>query len=221
MTKTKKTKEYKKKGSKKQNDGAAIPKFVISFYTKERWQNWINQVKEIDFDIDAQDKYSIFVNMSDDVILSCLKIIAKYDKDMLQKDDANKHLQEIKEIVLQKIGPINDSTDAMLESIQFSLIGVFASFQCYIDKKFERTKSFAKLIDDAISAENKNDMETALNNVAIIGANIIAGEKLSDDDLNKMSTDGPVAEWLDGIDSIYAAMIGDTSYRDDEPDTGD
>jgi hypothetical protein len=29
-----------------------------------------------------------------------------------------------------------------------------------------------------------------------------------------------VAEWLDGIDSIRAAMIGDTSYRDDEPDEG-
>lgn len=191
------------------------------FYTQERWHNWISKVKDSGFKIDDQQKGAVFVYMEDDIVLACLKIIAKYDKGLLQRDDANKHLLEIEGIVLQKIDPINDGADAMLESTQFSLTGAFASFQCYIDKKFERTKSFTKLIKDAILAEDKNDMVTALNNVAIVGANILAGEKLSDDDINQISSDGPVAEWFDGVDSIYAAMIGDTSYRDDEPDMGD
>ena len=217
--KTKKIKDGTKKEKKENN--IEISKYIIPFYTKERWQNWIDQVKESNFKIEDQDKSTIFVYMIDDIILSCLKLISKYDKGLLQKDDANKYLSEIKEIVLKKIDPINDDTDAMFESTQLSLIGVFASCECYINKTFERTKSFEKLIKSAIQTEQKNDMVTALENVATIGANILAGEKLSDSDLDKISSEGLVAEWLDGIDSLSVAMIGDTSYRDDEPDIGD
>lgn len=237
MAKAKKTKDDTKKkkdgkikdenvkeginGKKIKDNGMAVPKYIIPFYTKERWQNWIDQVKEINFKIDDQDKSAIFVYMTDDIVLSCLKLIAKYDKGLLQKEDANKYLSEIKEIVLKKIDPISEDTDAMLESTQFSLMGVFASCECYVDNKFERTKSFGKLIDSAIQAENDNNMGVALGHIAAIGANIIAGEKLGDNDIDKITSEGPVAEWLDGIDSISVAMIGDTSYRDDEPDSGD
>lgn len=211
MRRTKKTKD----------NSINIPKYVIPFYTKERWQNWIDQVKESNFKIDDQDKCAIFVYMTDDVILACLKLIAKYDKGLLQKDDASKYLSEIKEIVLKKIDPIYEDADVMLESTQWSLMGVFASYECYIDKTFERTKSFDKLIKSAIQAEDENNMGVALGHVAIIGANILAGERLTENDIDKISSEGLVAEWLDGIDSISVAMMGDTSYRDDEPDSGD
>ena len=216
MSKTKKAK--KTKNNIKKDDSLTTPKYIVPFYTKERWQNWINQVKDSDFKVDDRDKYAIFVNMTDDVILSCLKLMSKYDKDLLQKDDANKYLSEIKEIVLKKIEPINEDTDAILESTQLSLIGVFASCECYVGKTFEKTKSFGKLIDSAIQAEKENDIGTALEKVAIIGANILAGEKLKENDIDKISSEGLVAEWLDSIDSISAAMMGDTSYMYDEPD---
>ena len=223
MSKTKKTKKVKDDTKKdvKKDDSRDVPKYIIPFYTKERWQNWINQVKESNFKIDDQDKSAIFVYMTDDIILSCLKLTAKYDKGLLQKDDASKYLSEIKEIVLKKIEPISEDTDAMLESTQLSLTGVFASCECYMSKNFERTKSFGKLIKNAIQAEEKNDMDTALNNIAIIGANIFAGERLKENDLDKISSEGLVAEWLDGVDSLSVAMMGDTSYRDDEPDSDD
>lgn len=220
-----KAKKIKTNDTKKKKDTNtkedSIPKYIIPFYTKERWQNWIDQVKESNFKIDDQDKSAVFVYMTDDVILACLKLISKYDKNLLQKDDVSKYLSEIKEIVLKKIDPINDDADMMLESTQLSLIGVFASCECYINNTFEKTKSFDKLIKNAIQAEEKDDMGTALDNVATIGANILAGEKLKDSDIDNISSEGLVAEWLDGIDSISVAMIGDTSYRDDEPDSGD
>lgn len=209
------------RAKKIKEENIATPKYIIPFYTKERWQNWIDQVKESNFKIDDQDKSAIFVYMTDDIVLACLKLIVKYDKGLLQKDDAIKYITEIKDIVLKKIDPINEDTDAMLESTQFSLMGVFASCECYIDNAFERTRSFGKLIDGAIKAESDDNIGAALGNIAVIGANIIAGEKLSDSDLDKATSDGPVAEWLDGIDSISVAMIGDTSYKDDEPDSGD
>ncbi len=194
-------------------------KFVIPFYTEERWQNWINKVKESGFKIDDQEKGAIFVYMEDDVVLACLKIIAKYDKNLLSKDDALEHVAQVKEIVLQKIEPVNEDIDIMLESTQLSLMGVFASCECYVEKAFEKTGSLGKLIKNALEAEKDENMGAALGNVAEIGANILAGGKIKDKDLEDLP-EGLVAEWLDGIDSIRAAMVGDSSYKDDEPDEG-
>jgi len=195
-------------------------KYIIPFYTQERWQNWINKVKESGFKLDDQEKGAVFVYMEDDVVLACLKIIAKYDKNALSMDDALNYLSEIKEIILKKIDPIDEDIDIMLESTQLSLMGVFASCECYAEKAFEKTKTFDKLIKEAVQAEKEENMGAALGNIAEIGANILAGGKLKEKDLEDIP-EGLVAEWLDGIDSISAAMVGDTSYRDDEPDEGD
>ena len=197
----------------------AESKFVIPFYTQERWQNWINQVKESGFKIDDQEKGAVFVYMEDDVVLSCLKIIAKFDKNILSTDDALGHISGIKGIVLAKIEPINEDVDIMLESTQLSLMGVFASCECYIEKAFEKTGAFGKLIKGALKAEKEDNMGVAMGNIAMIGANLLSGKKLKEKDLEDLP-EGLVAEWLDGIDSISAAMVGDTSYKDDEPDEG-
>ncbi len=194
-------------------------KFIVPFYTEERWQNWINKVKESGFKIDDQEKGAIFVYMEDDVVLACLKIIAKYDKNALSKDDALGNIAQMKEIGLKKIEPINEDIDIMLESTQLSLMGVFASCECYVEKAFEKTGSLGKLIKSALEAEKEDNMGAALGNVAEIGANVLAGGKLKDKDLEDLP-EGLVAEWLDGIDSIRAALVGDTSYKDDEPDEG-
>jgi hypothetical protein len=197
----------------------AESKFVIPFYTEERWQNWINQVKESGFKIDDQEKGAVFVYMEDDVVLACLKITAKYDKNLLSKEDALGHIAQVKEIVLKKIEPINEDIDIMLVSTQISLMGVFASCECYVEKAFEKTGSFGKLIKGALKAEKEDNMGVAMGNIAEIGANLLSGKKLKEKDLEDLP-EGLVAEWLDGIDSISAAMVGDTSYRDDEPDEG-
>ncbi len=195
-------------------------KYVVPFYTEERWQNWISKVKESGFKLDDQEKGAVFVYMEDDVVLACLKIIAKYDKNVFSKDDALGHIAGVKHIILKKIEPINEDIDLMLESTQLSLMGVFASCECYIEKAFEKTGSFGKLIKGALEAEKADNMGVALGNVAAIGANILAGGKLKDKDLEDIP-EGLVAEWLDGIDSISSAMVGDSSYKDDEPDEGD
>jgi len=192
---------------------------LIPFYTQERWQNWINKVKESGFKLDDQQKGDVFIYMEDDIVLACLKIIAKYDKKLLSKEDALKYLNEIKEIVLKKIDTINDDCDLMLESTQLSLMGAFASFECYVEATFEKTKTLGKLIKSAIKAEQEKNMGAALGIIAEIGANILSGGKIKEKDLDDIP-EGMVAEWLDGIESLRAAMMGDTSYRDDEPDEG-
>ncbi len=195
-------------------------KHINPFYTQERWHNWIIKVKDSGFKIDDQQKGAVFVYMEDDIVLACLKIIAKYDKNVVSKEDALGHIAEIKQIVLEKAEPINEDVDMMIESVQLSLIGVFASCECYLEKAFEKTKSFDKLIKSAVDAEKEENMGAALGSIAEIGANILAGGKLKEKSLDDVP-EGLVGEWLDGIDSLSAAMVGDTSYRDDEPDEGD
>ncbi len=194
-------------------------KIVIPFYTQERWNNWIKKVIESGFKIEDQEKGAVFVYMEDDVVLACLKIIAKYDKNVISKESALAYLSEIKNIVLKKIEPVNEDIDMMIESVQLSLMGVFAACECYVEKAFEKTKSLNKLIKSAIAAEKEENMGAALGNIAEIGANILAGGKIKEKDLDDIP-EGLVAEWLDGIDSLRAAMVGDNSYRDDEPDEG-
>lgn len=196
------------------------PKLVISFYTQERWQNWVEKVKESGFKFEDQEKGTIFIYMTDDVVLACLKVIAKYDKKLISKDDALKYITEIKEIVLKKINPINDDIDIMFGYTQSSLVGVFVSCECYLKNGYQKIKSFGKLIKSAVQAEKEDNMGVALDIIAEIGANIITGSKLKDKDFDIVS-EGLVAEWLDGIDSISTAMIGDISYKYDEPDEGD
>ena len=36
-------------------------KYIIPFYTSERWQNWIGKVKESGFKLDDEEKGAIFV----------------------------------------------------------------------------------------------------------------------------------------------------------------
>jgi hypothetical protein len=196
------------------------PKLVIPFYTQERWQNWTNKVKESGFKLGADEKGAIFVYMEDDIVLACLKVIAKYDKKLISNEEALKYITDIKEIVLKKIEPITEDIDMMLESTQTSLIGVFASCESYINKKYHVTKSFDKLLKTALKAEKDGDIEIVLGAIAEIGANILAGGKLKEKDFENVP-EGIVAEWLDGIDCLNAAMVGDTSYKDDEPDEGD
>lgn len=196
------------------------PKLIIPFYTQERWQNWIDKAKESGLKIDNQEKGAIFVNMEDDIVLACLKVIAKYDKKYISKEEALKHLAEIHEIILKKIEPIDEDIDLMLESTQISLIGVFASCERYINKGYHKTKSFDNLLKAALKAEKENNMRVVLDSISEIGANILAGGKLKEEDFENMP-EGIVTEWLDGIDCITAAMMGDISYKYDEPDEGD
>ncbi len=192
-------------------------KLVIPFYTRERWQNWITKVKESGFKLEDKEKSIVFVHMGDDVVLSCLKLIAKYDNKSISRDDALKHLTEVKDIVLEKVEPIDDDIDMMLASTQVSLIGSLVSCQCYIDGGYTKTKSFSKLLKVALKAEKDNDMGTALENIAQIGANILAGKKFKEKDFENIP-ESIIGEWIDGIDCISAAMVGDTSYKYDEPD---
>lgn len=214
-------KKKSKVKTKDETKASPISKIIFPFYSEDRWNNWIEQVKESGFEInedeDPGNSGQIFVNMEDDIILACLKVIAKYDNKELTASEAFDALDDIKNIVLNPIDPISESIDLMIDSLQTSLIGVFASCECYIDGAYDKSTDLAQTIKSALEAEDANDPGTAIGYIATIGASVLAGAEIPEDTFSDMPY-GLVAEWIDGIDSISAAMMGDDSYKFDEPD---
>jgi hypothetical protein len=215
-------KKKTKKKAKKEPVINSECKVIFPFYSPARWNNWIEQVKDSGFELkegEENDEKSgeIFVNMEDDIILACLKVIAKYDNKEFSPYDALDALDEIKSVVLTRLEPISESIDMMIESLQTSLIAVFASCEYYISGGYDTSADLAEMIKGAVAAEEKNDPGTALSYIVEVGASVLAGRELSDDLYSDLPY-GLVAEWMDGIDSISAAMVGDDSYKFDEPD---
>jgi hypothetical protein len=210
----------KSKGNKK-SEVIPVSTIFFPFYSEERWNNWLEQVKESGFELkeeeDPGDSGKIFVNMEDDIILACLKVISKFDNGELTTDGAFDALNEIKTVVLKPLDPISESIDLMLDSLQTSLISVFASCECYFDGAYDKSAELAPIIKSALEAEESNDPGSAIGYIATIGASVLAGAELPEDIYSDIPY-GLVAEWIDGIDSIAAAMLGDDSYKFDAPD---
>ncbi|WP_462271826.1 DUF2150 family protein [Methanohalophilus sp.] len=190
------------------------------FYTEKRWNNWLQKVGESDFKLeesgDTPEKDSaIFVNMQDDVILACLKVIATFQRGENSVEETLDILSSIEEIVLKKVDSISEDTDMMIESLQNSLLATFVSFECYLNGDYDKESEISDLIKGAIEAEQDEDFEASLGYVARIGALVLNGKELPGKEMEDMPY-GIVAEWMDGIDSIEAAMVGTDSYKEDD-----
>jgi hypothetical protein len=196
------------------------------FYTQKRWENWLGRARESGFQIkeseeEAGKESAIFVNMVDDVILACLKVTARFDKGMLSREIALEILTEIRDIVLSEVEPISEDVDLMIDSIQTSLMGALVAFESYVMGDYDEGADIAELAKSAIEAEASDNLELALDYTALCGALVLKGKTLPEEVMADLPY-GIVAEWLDGIDSISAAMVGSDSYKEfDEEDDED
>ena len=196
------------------------------FYTQKRWENWLGRARESGFQIkeseeEAGKESAIFVNMVDDVILACLKVTVRFDKGVLSREKALEILAEIRDIVLSEVEPISEDIDLMIDSIQTSLMGALVAFECYVMGDYDEGADTAELAKLAVEAEASDNLELALDYTAQCGALVLKGRSLSEEVMADLPY-GIVAEWLDGIDSISAAMVGSDSYREfDEEDEDD
>lgn len=196
------------------------------FYTQKRWENWLGRARESGFQIkesedEAGKESAIFVNMVDDVILACLKVVARFDKGMLSRETALEILAEIRDIVLSDVEPISEDINLMIDSVQTSLMGALIAFECYVMGDYDEGTDIAELVKSAIEAESSDDLELALDYTAQCGALVLKGKSLPEEVMADLPY-GIVAEWFDGIDSISAAMVGSDSYKEfDEEDEED
>jgi len=188
------------------------------FYTQGRWQNWINKIKESGFTLKESDEdpsAAVFVYAMDDVVLACLKVIARCEHGTISKEEAISTIDEIRDIVSERDESLGEDANLMLESLNTALTAVFIASQRYIEGDYDKKTTLEDLVRRAVLAEDAGQMEEALGILSEIGARVIGGEPLPEEafaDLPYCLT----AELLDGIDAISAAQIGDDSYKEDD-----
>lgn len=206
-----------------EHDMNQVPPY--EFYTQKRWENWLGRAKESGFQIkeseeEAGKESAVFVNMVDDVILACLKVTARFEKNMLSKEQALEILGEIRDIVFSDVDPISEDIDLMIESVRTSLMGAFVAFENYVMGDYDEGANIGELMKAAVDAEAADNLDLALDFTAQCGALVLKGQTLPEEIMGELPY-GIVAEWLDGIDSISAAMVGSDSYKEFDEDDGE
>ena len=192
------------------------------FYTEKRWLNWMNKVKESKFKLTEEDDKNsgaVFIYIMDDVVLACLKVIARCEHTVIAPEEALTEITAIRSIVFAENESMGDDADLMLESLKTSLAAVFVSSQRYIIGVFDRESPLEEMVAKAVAAEQEENLDEAFDLLSQVGARVIGGESLPEiGDIPYCMT----AELMDGIDAISAAMLGDDSYKDDDgsEDTG-
>jgi len=187
------------------------------FYTQGRWKNWINKIKESEFTFQEEEDpaAAIFVNAMDDVVLACLKVVARCDRDIISKEEALSTIDDIMDIVFEEHESLGEDADLMLESLKTALTAVFASCHKYVEGEFNKDATLEELVKKAIDAENDGNIDGALSSLSQLGARVLKGESLPEEAIADLPY-SLVAELLDGIDAISAAQMGDDSYKEED-----
>jgi hypothetical protein len=184
-------------------------------FTEGRWSNWIQCAKESDYKKMDATSTTVFLEMEEDVIIACYKLVRGFESGKLSREESLDGLRNIEVITQRKAITGDAELDDLVELVQASLVGAFASFESYIKESFSDKQSTDELIREALDQERKGHFDLALAIVGKIGARVIAGESLHQDTIATLE-DSYVAEWLDGVDSISAAIVTAIEYDGSE-----
>ncbi len=184
-------------------------------FTEERWRNWIDCARQSDYKNMDETATTVFVEMEEDVIIACWKVVKGFEIGKLAREESLDGLQNIEAIIREKADTGDVELDDLVGLIQSSLVGAFASFESYMKASFADKASMDELIREALDQEKKGHFDLALAIVGKVGARVIAGEPLCQETIAELE-DSSVAEWLDGVDSISAAIASSIEYDSGE-----
>ncbi|MFC7175692.1 DUF2150 family protein [Halosegnis marinus] len=176
------------------------------FYSEERWNNWLDRLREEDIDPENEDSARLLLNLQDDAAIAVAKIVTAYDEGVLGEDPALDELEQFAAVVLGEVD-IEDEDKAMLvDSVQMALHCVAAAAEMFVLDGAPEKGTVGANIDAAVEAEADEEFDTAFNYCAQAGTIIIAG---ADTDVSAIAADleyGYVAEWVNGLDSLQDAL---------------
>lgn len=175
------------------------------FYSAERWQNWLDRIREEDIDPEDEDSARLLLNLQDDAAIAVVKILRAFHAEELDGEEALEELADVREIVLEDVELEDEETAMLIDGVQTSLLCVFLAAEEYLLEGPASDATIPELIEAAEAAEAEEDLETALHHCARAGTLIIDGETL-DIALAEELEYGFVAEWVNGLDSLANAL---------------
>jgi hypothetical protein len=180
-------------------------------FTEERWSNWLECAKQSDYKNMDETATKVFVEMEEDVVIACCKLVKGFEIGKLTQEQFLDGLHTIETITEKETNTGDGELDELIGLIQASLVGAFVSFESYVKESFTDKPPIDELIREALDQEKKGHFDIALAIVGKIGARVITGEALQQETVEELE-DSFVAEWLDGVDSISATITSSIEY---------
>jgi hypothetical protein len=186
-----------------------------TFYTADRWQNWLDRVAEEDLDPENEDSARLLLNLQDDTAIAVAKILAAYNDDRLTEEEATDEIADIRDIVLEDVEIADEEKVMLIDGVQTSLVCVFYAAEEYMLGGPAEEGSVAEYVEAAAAAEAEEDVDAALGYLVQAGTRIIDGEELPMDLVEDLEY-GFVSEWVNGLDSLQSAMADPEVVEEDE-----
>lgn len=175
------------------------------YYTAERWQNWVDRVRETDIDPEDEDSARLLLNMQDDTAIAVAKVVTDYEDDILDEEDALDEIQDIQEVVLSEVDVESEDDRMLIDGVQTSLACVFESALRYVAGGPAEEATIEEYVNAALDAEAEEDFDAAFGYVAQAGTLVIDDEDLDMELVEEMEY-GLVTEWVNGLDSLQSAL---------------
>ncbi|WP_158056136.1 DUF2150 family protein [Halorussus halophilus] len=185
------------------------------FYSDERWQNWLDRIREEDIDPENEDSARLLLNLQDDVAIAIAKIVTAADDGAIDDEEALSELEDIREVVLSEVDFGNEEKAMLIDGVQTSLVCVFYAAEEYVANGPADDAPVEEYVIEAGKAEEAEDLDSALGLVAAGGTRIIDGDEL-DMSVTEELEYGLVTEWVNGLDSLQSAMSDPEVVEEEE-----
>ncbi|MUW15644.1 DUF2150 family protein [Halorubrum sp. CBA1125] len=187
---------------------------VETFYTEERWQNWLDRLAEEELDPEDEDSARLLLNLQDDAAIAVVKVLAAFDEDRIDEERAVEEIQTIRDIVLADVSFDDEDALMLIDGVQTSLVPVFYAAEEYVVGGVVEG-DVDEFVRAAADAESEDDLDAALGYIVQAGTRIIDGEGL-DIELAEELEYGLVSEWVNGLDSLQSAIEDPEVVEEDE-----
>ncbi|MXR19776.1 DUF2150 family protein [Halobacterium bonnevillei] len=185
------------------------------FYSEERWQNWLDRLRDEEIDPEDEDSARLLLNLQDDVAIAVAKILKAYDDDAIDEEEALDELADIREVVLSEPDFADEDKLMLVDGVQTSLVCVFYSAEQYIADGVADETDIREYVHAAVEGETEDDLDRALGLTACAGTRVIDGEELDMSILDDVEY-GLVTEWVNGLDSLQSALSDPEVIEDDD-----
>ncbi|NGM69305.1 DUF2150 family protein [Natronolimnobius sp. AArcel1] len=185
------------------------------FYSEERWQNWIDRIKDEEIDPEDESSARLLLNLQDDTAIAIAKIVAAYDDGDIDQEEALAEIEDVRGIVLSEVDIEDEEKLILVDGVQTSLVCVFFAAEEYIATGPADEGTVGDYLAAAADAEAEEDLDAALGYAAQAGTLIVDGDKL-DMQVAEDLEYGLVTEWINGLDSLQSAMSDPEVVEEDD-----
>jgi len=177
---------------------------VETFYSEERWQNWLDRIADEELDPENEDAARLLLNLQDDAAIAVAKVLAAFEDGRITDDRAVDELRTVSDIVLAEVTLEDEDTAMLIDGVQTSLVPVFYAAEEFIVGGVT-DGDVAEFVEAAAAAEADDDLDAALGYVVQAGTRIVDGNHLDISLVDDLEY-GLVAEWVNGLDSLQSAI---------------